>query len=153
MTTIKELRRSLAEKQERGVKQVRVTTVLESLPDTPAAAFPELGLNGSRSKRAARGARLAAGTLEGHAYDDPHTYDTDNGPVEVKGSLVGTAEAAAILGVERPRIGKWRALGKMPPVVGDLAAGPVWLRGDIEDMRPETVARRRSSRRAAESAG
>lgn len=151
--TIKELRRSLAEKRARGVKQVRVTTVLESLPDTPADAFPELGLNGSRSKRALRGARLAAGTLEGHTYDDPQTYDTEYGPVEVKGALVGTAEAAAILGVERPRIGKWRALGKMPPIVGDLASSPIWLRADIEAMRPETVARRRSPRRGAESGG
>jgi hypothetical protein len=66
--------------------------------------------------------------------------------VQVAGLLVGTAEAAAILGVERPRIGRWIALGKLPEPVARLAATPVWLRTQIEDMRPAVNARRRPRR-------
>lgn len=48
---------------------------------------------------------------------------------------VGTAEAADILGVERPRIGRWIKRGIMPPTVMHLQATPVWRRRDIERMR------------------
>lgn len=57
--------------------------------------------------------------------------------------LVGTAEAAAILNVERPRIGRWKKTGVMPPTVADLQAGPVWRRRDIERMVPYVTAIRR----------
>lgn len=145
--TIDDLRTSLEDKRSRGVKQVRVTTMLESLPATPAEAYPGLVSKPTRKRRSAG----SSGGLAGHAYDNPVRYDTDAGEVVVQGTQVGTAEAAAILGVERPRIGKWRALNRMPPVVADLAAGPVWDRADIEAMRPETEARRRGLRRAAET--
>ncbi len=59
--------------------------------------------------------------------------------------LVGTAEAAALLGVERPRIGRWRDKGIMPDTVADLAAGPVWRRVDIERMIPWVTANRRGA--------
>ena len=52
--------------------------------------------------------------------------------------LVGAAEAAEILGVEVPRITRYRKAGKMPLVaVEGLAAGPVWFRSDVEAMRDE----------------
>lgn len=119
---IDELRANLEDKAARGVKQVRVTTMLESLPSSPAEAFPDQ--QPQRPKRGRRGPR-ADETLD----------------------LVGTAEAAEILGVERPRIGKWRALGKMPEPVADLAAGPVWRRAEIDAMWSATEARRRGPRR------
>lgn len=56
---------------------------------------------------------------------------------------VGTAEAARILNVERPRIGRWIEKGKMPMPVAKLASSPVWRREDIEAMREEVEARRR----------
>lgn len=56
---------------------------------------------------------------------------------------VGTAEAAEILGVERPRIGRWIEKGKMPMPVSKLAATPVWKRSDIEAMVQDVEARRR----------
>lgn len=53
--------------------------------------------------------------------------------------VVGAAEAAQILGVEVPRISRWRGTddkpGRMPPTVADLAATPVWRRKDIEQLR------------------
>lgn len=63
--------------------------------------------------------------------------------------LVGTAEAADILNVERPRIGRWMRAGTMPEPVVILAATPVWHRDDIEAMRPWVDEHRRS--RAGES--
>lgn len=57
--------------------------------------------------------------------------------------LVGTAEAADILGVERPRIGRWIQRGIMPDTVKKLQATPVWRRKDIEAMRPWVEANRR----------
>lgn len=49
--------------------------------------------------------------------------------------IVGTAEAAEILGVERPRIGRWIKRGVMPNTAAHLQATPVWHRRDIEKMR------------------
>lgn len=65
--------------------------------------------------------------------------------------LVGSAEAAIILNVEKPRIGRFIKRGIMPPQAintdddglfpdrdGEprrLAAGPVWYRADIEKLR------------------
>lgn len=86
-------------KREAGVKQVRVTSVLERLP---------------------------GGAIE-------HDGDV----------LVGTKEAAEILGVERPRIAKWRRKGILPPPLADLAGGPVWLSSQIESALPEADSRRR----------
>lgn len=60
-----------------------------------------------------------------------------------KRDLVGTAEAAKILGVERPRIGRWKKSGIMPETVADLQAGPVWNKSDIERMVPYVVSIRR----------
>lgn len=96
--------------------------------------------------------------------------------------LVGTWEAAEIIGVERPRIGRWLnrwrewmfgdaewiesggARGvpphshagpddwtsgpepdtKIPKPIGDLKAGPVWLKDDIVEFASRRVAERES---------
>jgi len=94
------VREWLDEKHRRGVKQVRVTSVMDMLPP-----------------------------------------DND--------TLVGTAEAAEILGVERPRIAKWRRNGVIPAPLADTASGPIWLRSQILAAVPEADARRRNRRRAA----
>lgn len=57
--------------------------------------------------------------------------------------LVGTAEAAEILDVERPRIGRWKRQGLMPMPITELATGPIWLRKDIEALKGEREQRRR----------
>jgi hypothetical protein len=58
--------------------------------------------------------------------------------------IVGTAEAAEILGVERPRIGRWIKRGVMPPSAAELAATPVWHRKDILRMQEWVEANRRN---------
>jgi hypothetical protein len=90
-------------------------------------------------------AALTEHELVAGAAANPQSFETPTGVVEVRGLLVGTAEAAAILGVERPRIGRWRALdnGKLPEPVAQLASGPVWLRSQIEALRGSTTARKR----------
>lgn len=93
-----DIRQWAAEKHAKGVKQVRITSLLE---------------------------RLTA------AHGD---------------TLVGTAEAAEILRVERPRIAKWRRSGVIPPPLADTASGPIWLRSQILDALPEADARRRAKR-------
>lgn len=57
--------------------------------------------------------------------------------------LVGTAEAAEILDVERPRIGRWKKTGVLPPPITELATGPIWLRKDITALTKERESRRR----------
>lgn len=63
--------------------------------------------------------------------------------------IVGTAEAADMLGVERPRIGRWIKRGVMPPTAAVLQATPVWYRRDILKMRDWVEANRRNLRRVA----
>lgn len=58
--------------------------------------------------------------------------------------VVGTAEAADLLGVERPRIGRWIKRGVMPPTAAHLQATPVWHRRDIERMLAWVEDNRRS---------
>jgi hypothetical protein len=58
--------------------------------------------------------------------------------------VVGTAEVAEILDVERPRIGRWINRGVMPPTAAMLKATPVWYRRDIEKMLPWVEANRRN---------
>lgn len=58
--------------------------------------------------------------------------------------LVGTAEVAAILGVERPRIGRWiKKGGVLPQPVARVGATPLWYKADIEEMRADVESRRR----------
>lgn len=58
--------------------------------------------------------------------------------------IVGTAEAAELLGVERPRVGRWIKRGVMPPTAADLAATPVWHKKDILKMKAWVEANRRN---------
>lgn len=58
--------------------------------------------------------------------------------------LVGVREAAEILGVERPRINRWRGSGVMPEPIQELACGPIWLQQDVEDLRDRKAAERNS---------
>lgn len=71
-------------------------------------------------------------------------------PGVLKLELLGTAEAAEMLGVERPRIGRWlQARNGNPPVMlapfAYLKSGPVWLRQQIEAMQAERDRRRRGT--------
>lgn len=138
----------LSEKIDAGVKQVRVTTALAQSPDP--LVHVELGhddslLPGSHERDAMERELLS------RSHERPVIYQTKTGPVKVEGVLVGTAEVAAILNVERPRVGRWRSLGHMlPPVVGETAAGPIWNRSDIEALRSQTEARRKPRKTASE---
>lgn len=49
--------------------------------------------------------------------------------------VVGAAEAAQILGVEVPRISRWRDHGRMPPTVAQVRATPLWRVEDIEILK------------------
>jgi hypothetical protein len=65
--------------------------------------------------------------------------------------LVGTAEAAEILGVERPRIGRWINRGVMPPTAVQLQATPVWYKRDIVKMLPWVESNRRQRKTEAQA--
>jgi hypothetical protein len=54
--------------------------------------------------------------------------------------LAGVAEAAAILGVSKARVGQLRAAGRLPRALGATRSGPVWLRSDLEAHRAGQVA-------------
>jgi predicted site-specific integrase-resolvase len=55
-------------------------------------------------------------------------------------ALVGTREAAAILGVEPTRIGRWLRTGRMPEPEVRLSATPVWRLREIERLRDRIAA-------------
>lgn len=62
--------------------------------------------------------------------------------------FVGAQEAAAILGVEVPRISRYMKMKppRMPPTIADLAASPIWRVEDIEILRDEKKWRAKSTR-------
>lgn len=89
-----------------------------------------------------RKAKSDAGTAKVEVLADGTVVVTRTGILKL--DLVGTAEAALdILHVERPRIGRWRKSGIMPEPVGEIAAGPVWLRPQITGMVKEREKHRR----------
>lgn len=119
------LREWLREKQDRGVRDVRVVTVLQKMDEEEAA----LAKNGKPSPAVARKVILNLG-------DYVNVTEWGDGKVDEFGDLIGTAEVAELLDVERSRIGKWIRRGHMPKPLAQLAAGPVWLRSDIEGLIP-----------------
>jgi hypothetical protein len=84
------------------------------------------------------------------ARENEHTRPRFRVAPSRKMNLVGTSEAAEILGVERTRIGRW--LKADPPRMIDplvrLSATPVWLRKDVERFAAK-LAKQRSERVAA----
>lgn len=140
-----ELHGWLSDKAAAKVKQVRVSSVLAKLPVSDAQ---DVELEQREMTRQAR-RKEAEAVLRTAIGERPITYQTANGPVHVAGPIVGTAEAAAILGVERPRIGRWSGVGGlMPPPLGKTRAGPIWLRSEVEALR-EATNRRRKPRKPA----
>lgn len=136
-----QIRSWLEGKRAAGVTQVRITSVLAALPDKPPRP--------SKTR-----AQITEEVIHENVGRDAFThFDLDSQKnVFVAGDIVGTAEAAAVLNVERPRIGRYRALGKMPEPIAVLAAGPVWWRADVEKLR-DTVEERRKPTRGPGEAG
>lgn len=164
----------LQEKAERGVKDVRVASVLAQLDSAEEVVVGD----------ASSGAAQQAAKTE--VLPDGRLLVVEPGVLSL--SLVGTAEAADdILKVERPRIGRWRkqfctvcqgerptkntpkpakacsckpkdhdhwAPSIMPPPLGELASGPVWERSQIVAMKGVREERRRGpkSRKARAAA-
>ena len=63
--------------------------------------------------------------------------------------LLGLAEVAEALGVEKSRIGRWRKRGVVlpsglrvpfPAPVAELVATPVWRRQDVQRLRDDLAA-------------
>jgi hypothetical protein len=118
------LREWLSEKRDKGVKQVRVTSVLEKLDEAEAAQRPTR--SGSGKPR--------------------------NGKVTITSEdLLGAWEVADLLGVDRTRPSKWKLKGTtfgpdklpFPEPFRDLKTGPVWIRSQIEPLIPFVEERRR----------
>lgn len=138
LETFERYRAMLLAKRDADVKQIRVSTALSSLPaDETVMAVDRERMEGARQS-------VAEDYLMRNAHWYAKDYPTESGdPIHVAGLLVGTAEAAAMLGVERPRIARYRNQGKLPDPVAVLAMGPVWLRTDIEAARAGIDARRK----------
>jgi hypothetical protein len=57
-------------------------------------------------------------------------------PLHLKLDLVGTAEAAELLGIGRAALGERRRRHEsFPPPVAELRCGPVWFRAQIEHYK------------------
>ena len=82
---------------------------------------------------------------------------SDDGPilvtVEELPSLVGVAEAAAILGWDKRRVITYVDRGRFPPPIERLAGGRIWRRGDVEAYAAEWRARRRKGTGAPRKRG
>jgi hypothetical protein len=117
------LRTVLEEKQRKGVRQIRISTVL-SLYDDAVRAEQEKATNGRRPRGRGR-----------ITPDD----------------LLGAVEVARLLNVDRTRPSKWMKKGTrfgpkrvlFPEPFRRLESGPVWLRADVEKMIPFVEERRR----------
>lgn len=118
------LREWLEDKRVKGVKQVRVTSVLERLDEEHQSPPRKSG-------------RLRNGRV---------TITADD--------LLGAAEVAQLLRVDRTRPSKWKlnrttfGPDKVPfpdPFV-DLKTGPIWLRSQIEPLIPFIEDRRRTGK-------
>jgi hypothetical protein len=70
--------------------------------------------------------------------------------VEAAPSLVGVAEAAAILGWDKRRVVTYIDRGSFPQPLAELAGGRVWAREDVEAFREAFLARQAA--RAARAA-
>lgn len=66
-------------------------------------------------------------------------------------ALVGTMEAAELLGVAKTRISRFRERGRMPDPIVELAAGPVFLRSEVSRFAGELEAERRSREKGREA--
>lgn len=66
------------------------------------------------------------------------------------GVLLGSKDAADIIGVDRPRMWRMEEKGRIKRVA-EIAAGPLFLRSDVERLRDELGAERaaRSARNGA----
>lgn len=130
----------LGGKLEAGVKDIRVRTAFNMLPVALTDA--------ERHEVTDARQEVMEDFLTRNAHWKPQDIQTRDvaDPVHIEGMLVGTAEAAAMLGIERPRIGRYAAQGKLPPPVARLAMGPVWLRTQIEDLRGSVDAKRKKPR-------
>jgi hypothetical protein len=126
------VRQWLEEKRSRGVRSVGVKAVLDQIAaENGAAADPLAGMT-KRQKMA---------LLKRLLY-------------EVKPEFVGTKEASELLGVERPRIGRYLRKGIMPEPIGVVSKGiPFWLKADVEPLRKFVEGRRRDDREASNTAG
>jgi hypothetical protein len=65
--------------------------------------------------------------------------------------LMGTAEAAEYLGVERTRIGKWLNMGVMPEPAVKLKGTPVWTFDQVRGMKGERAKRTRKKKVTTEA--
>lgn len=117
---MRELRKWLEEKRDAGVREVRVNTVLKKMKEL----IP------------------------------PARRNTRNGRVTIMvnvGEIVGIHEAAEILDVDRSRPSKWRSKGTkfgpdrvpFPEPIDELRTGPVFLRSEVEALKPYVEERRR----------
>lgn len=145
--TTEEFRAWVEDKATRGVKDIRVASVAARMP-LPA---PALGLEEREASRDRAAHELARQTIRARSGARTKYYTTVEGRrIKVEGEIVGTAEAAAILGVERPRMGRYRGLKQLPPLQM-LAAGPIWLRSDVEAFSLEVEARRKHKKTPEEA--
>lgn len=135
-----------------------------------AEAADILGFEKSRVGRYARSGKMPKPVAELHATKVWRARDVENlrdaiaehgergtqPPTHSRPlALVGTREAAELLGVERTRIGRWRKSGYMPEPLVELHATPVWHRRDIvalRDRRERDVRDREAVRAAREAA-
>ncbi len=73
------------------------------------------------------------------SYNQPVLVMPDGTPLGpgdiIVGPLVGYAEAAAILGWDKRRIGIYMQRGAFPVPIQRLASGPIWTRKQIEEYK------------------
>jgi predicted DNA-binding transcriptional regulator AlpA len=90
--------------------------------------------------------QAASGILRVTLADAFEVLKDDEESIVERLDLVSTKEAAALLGVERPRIARMMRMKQLPDPITTLGVGPIWLREQIEDARPYVEERRRQRR-------
>lgn len=134
----------LKEKEARGVKQVRVTSVLSLLDDVER----EL----AEAKRPRNGGAKSKSKMVTLRRAEIIGYNEKGKPKYGNGDLVGSQEAAALLGVDKTRPSKWRINGttfgpdkiQFPEPVSEVSTGPLFLLSEVEALMPFVEERRRN---------
>jgi hypothetical protein len=65
-------------------------------------------------------------------------------PDEDPDELVGVKEAAIILGWDPRKVATYRARGSFPGPIEELAMGPVWYRSQIEEMKRNSLNKKKA---------
>lgn len=140
---LEETRAEMRAKVESGVKQVRVTTMLRTL-DEIASEVAEIEKFAKKARKDADRATRVAESAAAQSGGSVDPGQDAEGMVHPE-MLMGLAEVAAFLRIEKQRIARYRESGVIPEPVATVQSGPLWIESQIAPVAAVVEARRRNT--------